>query len=221
MDGEAQENARAYMNLNRVLVRRFAIAPVQGQLGQMPKDVYNPFDGMRQNAMLRLRSRRPSQDRRMGTARLRWRSPRRAAAMVALIIVASLTFVAALSDILVDWAWFSALGYLNIFWIVLITKVSLFTTVLVASAAVLLTNGWLALGLTKGPPPFPAQLAWQPVPGVTSLGLWGRAWGRLSAAVVGAAVIFSGLIAWANTGQWDPLLRFLFQVPFAQSDPMY
>jgi hypothetical protein len=26
MDGEAQENARAYMNLNRVLVRRFAIA---------------------------------------------------------------------------------------------------------------------------------------------------------------------------------------------------
>jgi len=116
----------------------------------------------------------------MGIARLRWRSPRRAAATIA-IIVASLTFVAALSDILVDWAWFSTLGYLDIFWIVLITKVSLFTTVLVASAMVLLTNGWLALGLTKGPPPFPAQLAWQPVPGVTSLDLWGRAEGLRSA----------------------------------------
>ena len=138
-----------------------------------------------------------------------------------MVIAAILTFVGALSDILVDWTWFSALGYVDVFWIVLTAKVALFTTVLVASTTVLLANGWLALHFTKGPAPLPAQPAWHSVPGVTSLDLWGRVRGRLSAVVAGAAVVLSFLIAWAKTSQWDVLLRFLSQVPFGQSDPVY
>src|SRR3954466_1722810 len=140
---------------------------------------------------------------------------------MAMVLAASLTFVAALSDILVDWTWFSALGYVDVFWIALIAKVALFTTVLVASTTVLLANGWLALHFTKGPAPLPAQSAWGSVPGVTSLDLWGRVRGRLSAVVAGAAVVVSFLIAWAKTSQWNVLLRFLFQVPFGRSDPVY
>src|SRR3954466_5363301 len=140
---------------------------------------------------------------------------------MAMVLAASLTFVAALSDILVDWTWFSALGYVDVFWIALIAKVALFSTVLVASTTVLLANGWLALRLPKGPVPLPAQSAWGSVPGVTSLDLWGRVRGRLSAVVAGAAVVVSFLIAWARTSQWNVLLRFLFQVPFGQSDPVY
>ena len=157
----------------------------------------------------------------MGLARPRWLSLRRAAAILVMVIAASLTFVAALSDILVDWTWFSALGYVDVFWIALTAKVALFTTVLVASTTVLLANGWLALHFTKGPAPLPAQSAWHSVPGVTSLDLWGRVRGHLSAVVAGAAVVLSFLIAWAKTSQWNVLLRFLSQVPFGQSDPVY
>src|SRR3954447_25809640 len=174
---------------------------------------------MRQNAMLRSGSRRPPRSPTMGIARPRWLSLRRAAVILVMVIAASLTFVAALSDILVDWTWFSALGYVDVFWIALIAKVALFTTVLVASATVLLANGWLALHFTKGPVPLPVQSAWGSVPGVTSLDLWGRVRGRLS--VAGAAVVVSFLIAWAKTSQWNVLLRFLFQVPFGRSDSVY
>ena len=110
----------------------------------------------------------------MGLARPRWLSLRRAAAVLVMVITASLTFVAALSDILADWTWFSALGYADVFWITLTTKIALFTTVLVASTTVLLANGWLALHFTKGPVPLPAQSAWHSVPGVPSFDLWAR-----------------------------------------------
>src|SRR3954451_10039274 len=104
---------------------------------------------MGQNAMLRSGSGRPSRGRTMGIARPRWMSPRRAAALVAMVIAASVTLLTALNDVLVDWAWFSAVGYLDIFWIVLITKVSLFASVFVASTTVLMANGWLALRFTQ------------------------------------------------------------------------
>ena len=58
----------------------------------------------------------------MGLTRPRWLSLRRAAAILVMVITASLAFVAALSDILVDWTWFSALGYVDVFWITLTAK---------------------------------------------------------------------------------------------------
>src|SRR4051812_11229486 len=54
-------------------------------------------------AMLRPGSRRPKRSPTMGLARPRWLSLRRAAAILVMVIAASLTFVGALSDILVDW----------------------------------------------------------------------------------------------------------------------
>src|SRR3954466_11988265 len=138
-------------------------------------------------AMLRSGSRRPKRSPTMGLARPRWLSLRRAAAILVMVIAASLAFVAALSDILVDWTWFSALGYVDVFWITLTAKAALFTTVLPASATALLANGWLALRFTKGPLHLPAQSASHSVPGAASLDLWGRVRGQLLGAVAGAA----------------------------------
>src|SRR3954453_6609802 len=113
----------------------------QDRLGLVPKEIYTPVRRDVPERRLRSGSRRPSWGRTMGIARPRWMSPRRAAALVAMVIAAGVTPLAALSDILVYWAWFSAVGYVDLFWIVLITKVSLFASVFVASAAVLGTNG--------------------------------------------------------------------------------
>ena len=119
------------------------------------------------------------------------------------------------------WTWFSALGYVDVFWTTLTAKAALFTTVLAASTTVLLANDGRRSHFTKGPALLPAQSASHSVPGVTSPDLWGRVRRHLAAVVAGAAVVLGFLIAWAKTSQWDVLLRFLFQVPFGQSDPVY
>src|SRR3954447_26186211 len=100
-------------------VRRFAVALGKVGWACFWRRFILPFGEMRQNALLRSGSRRPSRGRTMGIARPRWMSPRRAAALVAMVIAASVTLLTALSDTFVDWAWFSAVGYLDLFWIVL------------------------------------------------------------------------------------------------------
>ena len=46
--------------------------------------------------------------------------------------------------LLVDWLWFSALGYFEVFRTIIETKVALFLAVFAASAALLWLNGYLA-----------------------------------------------------------------------------
>ena len=42
--------------------------------------------------------------------------PRRGIAVAVIVIVACFIVLGLTSDFLVDWAWFSAIGYLNVFW---------------------------------------------------------------------------------------------------------
>ena len=64
-------------------------------------------------------------------------------AVAVIVIVASLIMLTT-SDFLVDWAWFSAIGYLNVFWTILGGKALLFCAVFVGSALLLWVNGSLA-----------------------------------------------------------------------------
>ncbi len=69
---------------------------------------------------------------------------------VAMIIIAA--FFIALwfaADFLVDWLWFSSVGYLDVFLTIFGTKVALFIAVFAASAIVLWLNGALAHRLAK------------------------------------------------------------------------
>src|SRR5215212_973470 len=97
-------------------------------------------------------------------------------ALAATIVIACLTGLGMASHLLVDWAWFSAIGYLDVFWIVLSTKAILFIAVFVASATVLWTNGWLALRFAnQGKTALPTQFEWQPVPALSLPDLWAHA----------------------------------------------
>ena len=70
-------------------------------------------------------------------------TPRRAIAVAVIVIVAC--FVVGLtSDFLVDWAWFSAIGYLDVFGTILGGKAVLFFAVFAGSAILLWVNGFLA-----------------------------------------------------------------------------
>ena len=60
----------------------------------------------------------------------------RGIAVAAIAIVVCLTLSSIIVDFLVDWVWFSAVGYLQVFWTIFGTRVSLFLMVFVATAIV-------------------------------------------------------------------------------------
>jgi hypothetical protein len=70
--------------------------------------------------------------------------PRRGVAVAVVVILASLIILGLTSSFLVDWAWFSAVGYLGVFWTILGGKAALFFAVFAGSAIVLWVNGYLA-----------------------------------------------------------------------------
>ena len=63
--------------------------------------------------------------------------PRRAIAVAVIVIVASFIVLGLTSDFLVDWAWFSTIGYLEVFWTILGSKAVLFVAVFAGSAILL------------------------------------------------------------------------------------
>jgi len=68
----------------------------------------------------------------------------RRVATVVIIIAACLIALGPAANFLVDWLWFSAVGYVDVFWTILGAKVALFLVVFAASAVLLWLNGSLA-----------------------------------------------------------------------------
>ena len=69
----------------------------------------------------------------------------RGIAVAVAIIVACLIVLGLASSFLVDWAWFSSVGYLAVFWTILSVKSALFSAVFVASAVPIWLSGALAV----------------------------------------------------------------------------
>src|SRR6266487_415965 len=71
-------------------------------------------------------------------------------AIVVAVIIAGIVLAVGLillglaGDFLVDWAWFSAVGYPGVFWTVVTTKAIVFLAAFAGSAALLGLNGSLA-----------------------------------------------------------------------------
>src|SRR5580704_11911793 len=83
-------------------------------------------------------------------------APRRSA-LLGLIVVAivagiGLIVLGLASDFLVDWLWFSSIGYLPVFLTSIGAKALVFFTVLTATAVILWLNGWLAMRFARQPP---------------------------------------------------------------------
>src|SRR5271166_3396616 len=145
--------------------------------------------------------------------------------IVALAVVVFVTCLVALglsTDVLVDWLWFSSLGYASVFWTMVEAKAVIFFAVLAASAGVLWLNGALASRFAR--------------PRTTTLALHGGRAGsqalrelfklappwlswRLLVPVV--AVAIGTLIAAGEMGNWGVALRFIHQVPYGTQDPLY
>jgi uncharacterized protein len=141
------------------------------------------------------------------------------------VIVAFLIALGRASSVLVDWSWFSSVGYADVFWTMFATKVAVVTTVFAASALLLWLNGSLALQFVRV-----RQLRLPAVfdPGFsTSQGTPGQLFRSVPPVlpwrllVLASSLIVALLVALAEIHEWELILRFIYQVPYGQTDPLF
>src|SRR5262249_48931393 len=133
--------------------------------------------------------------------------------IAAIVLVTGLIVLGLVGDFLVDWAWFSAVGYLPVFWTVLGAKAAVFLAAFGLSGVFLWLNGLVASRVSgRHPRAHAAGFDWQSVRGRTvaealkllPVHLW---WPLLVAAL---ARILGALISAAGGGHLDGRLAVFF-----------
>jgi len=136
--------------------------------------------------------------------------------IAAVAIIALLLLVRLAGDVLVDWLWFSSIGYLSVFLTTLSAQGVVFAIFFAATAAILWLNGWLALRLARTSP---GKLGPQAPP----VDLWTLLrdqlpWPRM---MTSAAVILALLVAAGEASNWLTFARVFYRVPYGMADPLY
>ena len=133
-----------------------------------------------------------------------------------------------ITSLVVDWAWFSSIGYVGVFWTGFITKAALFVVVVAVSTFLLWANATLAYRFgSRWRPALPAafdpgfatvRVSPGPMAGSYGLPLSPLLWRLLILAV---ALVLGLLIAIGEMGKWDLILRFVYQAPYGRNDPLF
>jgi hypothetical protein len=135
------------------------------------------------------------------------------------VLVVFLWLVRGAGEVLVDWLWFSSVGYLQVFWTSLAAEAAVFGGVFTATAVVLWLNGWLARRLARRPSTPPATvIGWQAPPDPFALLRDRLPWPHI---IAGGAALLALFVAAGEAGEWPTLLRYLYHVPYGSNDPLY
>jgi uncharacterized membrane protein (UPF0182 family) len=158
----------------------------------------------------------------------RRRAPWRGAVMVLIIagIVLSICLVllGLTGDFLVNWLWFSTIGYLGVFWTTIAAEAEVFSAVFVATAIILWVNGSIASRFGRSPWMYrPVDFEWKrtgsaTLPEVLEFVRHRSPWPFVTAS---AASLLAVLVAWGEVHNWGVFLRFLYHVPYGANDPLY
>ncbi|MBU6298282.1 MAG: UPF0182 family protein [Alphaproteobacteria bacterium] len=147
--------------------------------------------------------------------------------MIAAIVVAvvgSLLGLGLTASFLVNWSWFSALGYDRVFWTAAIAKAVLFAVVFLLSAGVIWVNAYVA-HRQAGTPAAPRLInsPWGTIEGLTQSPVLERLYRHFPWPLLIAVLVFvpALLIALGEMGNWELVLRYLYQVPYGKSDPLF
>src|SRR5262249_37264822 len=117
-----------------------------------------------------------------------------------------------IAKVVVDWAWFSSIGYVGVFWTAFATKAALFVVVFAVSTLLLWANATVAyrfaltprLRLPAAIEPHAVRALPGPIAGSYGLPLSPLLWRLL---ILFAALVLGLLIAMGETGRWDLILR--------------
>ena len=151
---------------------------------------------------------------------------RRIGALIAIVVL--LFALASLVGLVVDWAWFSSIGYAGVFWTTFAAKAALFAIVFAVSTGFLWANATFAIRFSFGAPlSLPAAFSPSFVAFQSAQGPWAQprqyqpsalAWRLVT---LGASVILGLLIALGESNQWELVLRFIHQAPYGSTDPLF
>ena len=143
--------------------------------------------------------------------------------IVAASIVAVLVIFFVFSRFFVDLLWFSSLGFRNVFTTTWLTVLAVFVVATGLSTAILLLNGFIATGMTSAGPSRPHNFrivgrSAQGLPEVIELSLDNL---PLRLIITTAALIVGVFIGFAQTSNWDVILKWYYAAPFGRSDPLF
>ena len=150
---------------------------------------------------------------------------RRIGVLVAVIVL--LFALGRITSVVVDWAWFSSIGYVSVFWTAFAAKAALFVVVFTISTLFLWANATLALRSARKPrarlpAAFDPYATVRALPGPTArsygLPLSPLLWRLL---IFALAFVLGLLIAMGETGSWDLILRFVYHAPYGGNDPLF
>jgi uncharacterized membrane protein (UPF0182 family) len=157
---------------------------------------------------------------RIGTSRRAFaRRPLGVLLIVGFVLAIALIVFGLVGDFIVDWLWFSELGYFGVFWTSFLAQTQVFGVVFAVSAAILWLNGAIALRrATKpaGAPPQQFNFAT-----AADLAEFLSHWRLLPRAIAAVALTLALAIAWLASDHWALLLRFLYAAPAGTSEPLY
>jgi uncharacterized membrane protein (UPF0182 family) len=125
---------------------------------------------------------------------------------VPIAVIVLLFVLERITKVVVDWAWFSSIGYVGVFWTAFAAKATLFVAAFAVSTLLLWANATLAHGFASRRRPLPAVFD----PGVATfgaqLGAWAGSYGpQLSPLVwrlliLAVALVLGLLVAMGETG---------------------
>jgi uncharacterized membrane protein (UPF0182 family) len=142
--------------------------------------------------------------------------------IAAIVLAIFLILLGLVGDVLVDWMWFSAIGYLRVFGTTIGAKAGVFLVVFLATAVIVWTNARLALAFAqrrRSRPPFDWKLA----AAATLPDPFEFMRDRLPwpPAIAGGTGLVALLVAWGEVGNWSVFLQFLYHVPYGANDPLF
>lgn len=150
---------------------------------------------------------------------------RRRTVAIAIIAIAVVVVAAGLlSNLLVDWLWFSSVGYFAAFRTIVVAKTVVFVFVLVVSGLCFWLSGAAALRYAR------RQSIWhsiafpqgtgsaQTLPDLVASLASPSTWSYL---IVAASLVLAFLTAAGEFGDWSLALRFIDRVPYGKTDPVF
>ena len=153
-----------------------------------------------------------------------WQGALRALIITGIIFLICLILLELVVSFLVDWLWFSEIGYLDVFWTTIVAEVEIFIAVFIATSIILWVNGLLALRFAQSRREHdPADFEWKSASTATLPDALEFARHRLPWRVVipVGACFLAMLVAWGEVDNWRVFLQFLYQVPYGANDPLY
>ena len=146
------------------------------------------------------------------------------ALIVAIVVAICLIVLGLTSDFLVDWLWFSTIGYLRVFWTTIVAEAGVFSAVFLATAIILWVNGSFASRFARSSRlQHSADFEWKrtglvTLPDVLEFMQYRLPWPIV---IAGSAGVLAVLVAWGEVHNWGVFLRYLYQVPYGANEPLY